>query len=537
MSLKRSSTRKYSTESSHHSYSIEETRAFTNYINSALSTDELLKRHLPLSVEKEDIFTHLSDGLILMRMINLAKANSLQEKNFHTKFNLNIYQKQENLSVVLAAARKLGCRLVNVGAEDICKGRPTIILGILWQILKLIIVDKVANIQKFRNRHALAPSLATATSFPSVTTSTISTKKISLELSSEQILLKWVNRRLQSQPSCDRGLMKVVKNFDKDFENPIIFCKLLNSINRLLCLEIISSDQNIVDCEDKSNLNHRLQISQDAIDNAKKLNIQLFLEPDDLLSGNSKLIMSFIAQLYEAQNNPVMMRESNCLDTMTAVTIDQESESLVCEMQSVTTARTDTEDLNSSFMSNEDYADISTKSSDEYMQQSESQKSSHLTLRNVGNLPSDLDKSVCSTLATSCCTESSYGGSDQLVDDHDNQDNDNDFCMVIPLDHLGNIINNTATATETFAVVGDDASHGGYYWRHSHDDQLLQQFSSFSQTSYLGQGSRVYVLSTNPAAVAAKVPPSQQQKSSMTNSDSRGSCEYAVMISPRVRRG
>lgn len=53
-----------------HSYSLEETHAFTNHINRTLAGDELLSDRLPLSADAEDIFKAVGDGLLLCRMIN-----------------------------------------------------------------------------------------------------------------------------------------------------------------------------------------------------------------------------------------------------------------------------------------------------------------------------------------------------------------------------------------------------------------------------------------------------------------------------------
>jgi hypothetical protein len=106
-----------------HYYSKEETAAFSTHINNVLINDELCSRHLPFDIEQEDIFQKLGDGIVLMKLINLVYPGTIDEKKFNKQTNMSIYQKQENLNVVIAAANKIGAHIVNVGGQDIIAGR------------------------------------------------------------------------------------------------------------------------------------------------------------------------------------------------------------------------------------------------------------------------------------------------------------------------------------------------------------------------------------------------------------------------------
>lgn len=56
------------TKSSHggkHSYSVEETRAFADYMNMVLGDDPSLKGVLPVNPHSDDIFDKVSDGVLL----------------------------------------------------------------------------------------------------------------------------------------------------------------------------------------------------------------------------------------------------------------------------------------------------------------------------------------------------------------------------------------------------------------------------------------------------------------------------------------
>lgn len=85
---------------------------------------------------------------------------------------------QENLNLALNSASAIGCHVVNIGAEDLREGKPHLVLGLLWQIIK---IGLFADIELSRNegksnskwlllKHghsiacAISPSLPTASS-------------------------------------------------------------------------------------------------------------------------------------------------------------------------------------------------------------------------------------------------------------------------------------------------------------------------------------------------------------------------------------
>ena len=84
-------------------------------------------------------------------MINLSQQEAIDERAINKK-KLNVYRKQENLNLALNSAAGIGCTVVNIGmkktdrdnnktvfsgAEDIMEGRQHLILGILWQIIRM----------------------------------------------------------------------------------------------------------------------------------------------------------------------------------------------------------------------------------------------------------------------------------------------------------------------------------------------------------------------------------------------------------------
>ena len=50
----------------------------------------------------------------------------------------NTYHKIENLNLAIESARSIGCMVVNVRPEFIMEKREHIVLGLIWQIIKVI---------------------------------------------------------------------------------------------------------------------------------------------------------------------------------------------------------------------------------------------------------------------------------------------------------------------------------------------------------------------------------------------------------------
>jgi len=108
---------------SFHTFSIEEKMAFSEHINLCMRDSSLVRRHLPLDVDSNDLFVKTSDGLILCKLINLTAMDTIDERALNTKPNLNVYQRTENLNLALNAAKSIGCQIVNIGSQDILEGR------------------------------------------------------------------------------------------------------------------------------------------------------------------------------------------------------------------------------------------------------------------------------------------------------------------------------------------------------------------------------------------------------------------------------
>jgi plastin-1 len=179
-----------------HTFSEEEKEAFSEHINTCLSEDPMLKRHLPLDSSTMDLFDKSGDGLIMCKLINLAQRDAIDERAMNTKDVLNVYQKTENQNLALNAARAIGCQVVNIGAQDLIEGRPILVLGLVWQIIKIQLLSQIS----LRNVPELVLLLEPDEEINDF-----------LKLHPELILLRWLNYHLDKAGSTRRA-----KNFSGD---------------------------------------------------------------------------------------------------------------------------------------------------------------------------------------------------------------------------------------------------------------------------------------------------------------------------------
>lgn len=63
----------------------------------------------------------------------------------HKGKNLTRFNVVENLNHVLSGAKKIGVNLVNIGVVDLEEGKPHLVLGLVWQIVKIRLVNDMAT--------------------------------------------------------------------------------------------------------------------------------------------------------------------------------------------------------------------------------------------------------------------------------------------------------------------------------------------------------------------------------------------------------
>lgn len=202
-------TSEASNEGTTHSVRVEEQLAFSDWINSNLRQDVDLKHLLPIDSQGQELYDKVKDGILLCKIINHSCPDTIDERAINKK-NLTTYTKLENLTLSLSSAQSIGCNVVNIDAHNLYKGTKHLVLGLLWQIIRIGLFNQI-----------------TLEHCPGLTSLLTDEEKIEdlLKLSPEAILLRWVNYQLEKA-----GVNKRIHNFQSDISDSEAYTHLLKQI-------------------------------------------------------------------------------------------------------------------------------------------------------------------------------------------------------------------------------------------------------------------------------------------------------------------
>jgi plastin-3 len=131
-----------SSEGTTHSVRLEEQLAFSDRINNNLRKDPDLKHLLPIDSEVKALYDEVKDGILLCKIINHSCPDTIDERAINKK-SLTLYTKHENLTLALVSSQAIGCNIVNTDAHDLAKGKPHLVLGLLWQIIRIGLFNQI----------------------------------------------------------------------------------------------------------------------------------------------------------------------------------------------------------------------------------------------------------------------------------------------------------------------------------------------------------------------------------------------------------
>uniref|UniRef100_A0A673XQL0 Plastin 1 (I isoform) n=1 Tax=Salmo trutta TaxID=8032 RepID=A0A673XQL0_SALTR len=280
-----------SSEGTQHSYSDEEKVAFVNWINKSLAKDEDCKHLLPMNPDGDSLFKSVKDGILLCKMINLSQHDTIDERVINTKKHTT-FTMTENLMLAINSALSIGCTVVNIDAPDLMAGKPHLVLGLLWQIIKIGLFADIeissnegththththivkhtnnTHIHSHKQRESLINLLSEGEELEHL-----------MSLSPEELLLRWVNHHLGNAGA------QPISNFSQDIKDSRAYFYLLDQISPK---------------------------GEDIDEMAARLDCRQFVSPMDVVSGNSKLNLAFVANLFNT--HPALKRtNSNNIDT------------------------------------------------------------------------------------------------------------------------------------------------------------------------------------------------------------------------------
>ncbi|KAF0978122.1 hypothetical protein FDP41_002637 [Naegleria fowleri] len=274
--------------SGHHGYTEEETEAFTDYINSTLMDDEDLKEKLPIA--KDGLFEACKDGILINKLINTAVPGTVDERVINKKKSLNPWERNENHELAINSAKAIGCRVVNISPAFIEEGRPHIVLGLVWQIIKIGLLADI----NLKVHPELVRLLGEGESLSDL-----------LKMNPTDLLIRWVNYHLKNAGSDRR-----IRNLEGDIKDSVAYTLLLSQI----CPNGECS-------KDPLNENDLEKRAEKMLQQADKIGCRKFVRPKDVVNHNPKLNLAFVANLF---NNYPALEKVNLNDYAELLNFDME---------------------------------------------------------------------------------------------------------------------------------------------------------------------------------------------------------------------
>ncbi|XP_074595251.1 plastin-2 fimbrin [Brevipalpus obovatus] len=257
-----------SSEGTTHSVRQEEQVAFSDWVNSNLHHDPDLSHILPIDHEGKALYDKVEDGILLCKIINHSCPDTIDERAINKKKNLKVFEKHENLTLALNSANSIGCNIINIGAQDLLEGKPHLVLGLLWQIIRIGLFNQIT----LEQCPGLIRLLLPTEDLPALN-----------KLSPEAILLRWVNYHLEKA-----GVSKRISDFSNDIKDSEAYIHLLKQIAPPECHV---TKEGLYE----PNLTKRAEFM---LEQADKLGCRSFLTPNDVVHGIYKLNLAFVANLF-----------------------------------------------------------------------------------------------------------------------------------------------------------------------------------------------------------------------------------------------
>lgn len=270
----------------HHMVLFEEQKAFSDWINSNLSSSPDVGHLLPLQSDGSDLYTKIDDGIILCKMINLASPETIDDRAINKGKNISIFKRHENLTLALRSAQGIGCNIVGIDSHNInsSQGKKWLVMGLIWQVIKLYLFNQI-----------------TISNVPGLVNLLMDGEDISelMKLSPEQLLVRWVNYQLEKAGSSRR-----IKNFSDDIKDSEIYTDLIS--------QIAPSDSKISKRHmNKDDLTDR---AEGMLEQADKIDSRAFVTARDVVKGHEKLNLAFVANLFN--NHPGLEPPEEDLDVI-----------------------------------------------------------------------------------------------------------------------------------------------------------------------------------------------------------------------------
>jgi len=219
-----------------------EERAFRMWINSLGLNDQDGN-----VVYINNLYEESKDGLVLLRTLEKVKPSVVNWKIVDQRPN-NVFKRLINCNEVIDASKRSKYQIIGIGGQDIRDGNKKYILAIVWQMMRAHSLQIIGN-------------------------------------QTEEGLIAWGNSLVDDS-------LKIRNLKDKRLGNSLYFINIMKTIEpRAIDWEIVITDRD----DDESRTNN----AKYALSIARKLGATVFLVWEDIAEVKSKLILTFLASIYD----------------------------------------------------------------------------------------------------------------------------------------------------------------------------------------------------------------------------------------------
>jgi len=244
-----------------------EARVFTLWLNSigvepgVYNLFEDVKTGIPIL----QAFDKLIPGSVIWRRVNKPTAmpsspvQSMDEDDEGPlpPQGLSKFKAVENTNYVVELAKANKMHIVGIQGADLVDGKKTLILGVVWQLMRMNIIQTLASL----NPNGRPPS--------------------------DQDMLRWANETARKGHPDTQGLRSFK---DPSISNGIFFLNLLDSMRPGVV------DQSLI-INPANSYDDQRQNAKLAISIARKMNALIFLVPEDIVDVRPRLILTFVGSL------------------------------------------------------------------------------------------------------------------------------------------------------------------------------------------------------------------------------------------------
>jgi plastin-1 len=229
-----------------------EARVFTLWLNS-----------LDVDPGVYNLFEDLKDGTVLLQAFDKVIPGSVIWRRVSKPKDgqeLSRFKAVENTNYAVDLGKQNGMHLVGIQGSDIVDGTRTLVLGLVWQLMRISITQTLAQLS--RGGRAVT----------------------------DQDMVRWANDTVKKG-----GKSSTMRSFkDPSLSNAVFFLDLLNGVKPgIVDYSLVSSSN----ADEDKRLNAKLAISI-----ARKLGALIFLVPEDIVEVRPRLILTFVGALWAASS-------------------------------------------------------------------------------------------------------------------------------------------------------------------------------------------------------------------------------------------